>query len=1387
LPLASSQKHIRTTEPFDRGFYAGPCGVVSAQGSELTVALRSALVQDRRRLHVYAGAGIVQGSVPEEEYAEISLKMRQFTEGFPAEPPGGLAASLSAAPNLNTLWATLVVEELVRSGVLHFVICAGSRSTPLVVAVARSPGATFVMNHDERGAAFYALGWAKAVGGPVGVIVTSGSAVANLLPGCLEAAAAQVPLVLLTADRPPELRDTGANQTITQPNIFGRFVRWEKDFPPPSTEYPAHALLSDVDLAVGHATGSLSQNPGPVHLNFCFRENLAPDAGPVRGAPERNSSWDKHYASTPELVRWASEGKPKSVYVPSLPLMCPHGIVDELTELVSAESRIVVVVGALSNAREALLAENIAARLRGVVFACITSGLRQYPGTVHYVDQLLVSPFLAGDLLQVDAVVQLGGPVVSARIAAFVKSARPRLHVRVAPLPTRLDPDHTVTHNVTCSLEAFAGFLLEAGLDAVGCAGCFWQSLSEIAEVSIDDTLSGESFTEPLVARTVTQLLHPLGRLFSSSSMPIRDMDMFARESDQGPPYPLSANRGASGIDGVINTAIGFCRGCEGPVTLLIGDVATLYDLNAFQQLSGPDAPPLTIVVQNNSGGGIFSFLPIAQHRDVFSPCFDEPHRVDFGAACGAFGLRYTCCSTLDEFTLAYSKAQGSSSSGACVIEARVALSHSENAALHKKIGQVVAARVRAAILCQVQLSWFRCGTDVDCCPLLLLHGWLGSKGDWASTSHSLTERGREVLAVDLPGHALSEVSADGPWERAALYSFPVVVESLAALLDRLNIPRVVAVGYSLGGRVAMALASAHPDRIQGLVAISANPGLKSATERHARLQGDQALASRLLGMDDGTFEVFLKKWYAAPLWAGLSSRCPDLLVDILRRRVLTNPRGAALSLVGLSVARQVDFSGSLGKIPLWYVSGGLDKKFGDIGALLSELPAHHVDVSVVSDVGHAVVEEDPQAVVDLCSRVLEKLQSPPVPLPLPTSRRLASACFRPIKLMLKMPLLLSRGQPMSHRSGLLVVLQTQEDSRVCTGVGEVCPLPMFHEESLSEAEAQLQTVLSAWSADPPALPPTLAQLDGSLRRWLSEHAPRVKLLPSVHTGLEMALLHLLYRRSNAPHIGAAAGRKGYCSEVGVNGLLAREEDLDTPASDCHGATVVKVKVGKDPVEDAHRINDLAEMLHRRVGLRARLRLDANQAWDVEAAATFVRELSDLTVGITEYLEEPCHGAVNTFEELAPVWESLNVKTQGRVHFAADESLTSSLLSNPFATSKSPVSAIVLKPALQGIERTFELAHLGQQHNFQPVLSSAFESGVALSHFAILASILGLSGSSSPVSSCHGLGTFGRLAEDVLCPPFADLVHNQNGSGWYVNVLRCQEALDVTADTISES
>eukprot|EP00435_Cladocopium_sp_Y103_P033643 s2226_g8.t1 len=214
----------------------------------------SALLTEGRKLHVYAGAGVVEGSDPSEEFEEISLKMRQFTEAFADAEPCSVAG-LMQLPNLNTLWATVIVEELVRLNVCNFVICPGSRSTPLVVAVARHKQTRHMVNHDERSGGFYALGWAKGTN-EAAVIVTlghpgtaadlgnvrdfegvggfsqqtwSGTAVANLLPAAVEAAQAQVPLLLLTADRPAELRDTGANQTIHQPGIFGCYTRWAKD------------------------------------------------------------------------------------------------------------------------------------------------------------------------------------------------------------------------------------------------------------------------------------------------------------------------------------------------------------------------------------------------------------------------------------------------------------------------------------------------------------------------------------------------------------------------------------------------------------------------------------------------------------------------------------------------------------------------------------------------------------------------------------------------------------------------------------------------------------------------------------------------------------------------------------------------------------------------------------------------------------------------------------------------------------------------------------------------------------------------------------------------------------------------------------------------------
>eukprot|EP00929_Paragymnodinium_shiwhaense_P000413 TRINITY_DN100664_c0_g1_i1.p1 TRINITY_DN100664_c0_g1~~TRINITY_DN100664_c0_g1_i1.p1 ORF type:complete len:1916 (+),score=243.19 TRINITY_DN100664_c0_g1_i1:96-5843(+) len=1467
MPLNKARDFIREVEPFDRGFYAAPCGVVGAKGSELTVALRSALVHDGRKLHVYAGAGIVPGSDPKEEFAEISLKMRQFTEGFPNAPEGfdtvaGRLAALSKLPNLNTLWATLIVEELVRSGTSRFVICPGSRSTPLTVAVVRHVQAEYIVNHDERGAAYYAIGWAKSVGKPVAVIVTSGTAVANLLPAVCEAAQASVPLLCLTADRPAELRDSGANQTIMQPAIFGCNVRWWKDMPPPSEEFPLQALLGDIDLAVAYASGRLGQNPGPVQLNLCFRENLAPDAGAVRGAPGRTAAWSPSYVNTPEMCRWVASSCPRSQYDLPRTSLVGSDVVEELGRLAKrANARILVLVGGLSDAEACLQADEIGRLLNAAVFADITSGLRQWPGTVHYADQLLNSPYLAGDLLQIDAVVHLGANICSARIASFVKAASPRLFVRVSENAKRMDDAFMVTHHLPCSLQALAAALENEGLQKATGAPTLWRRLSAAAGEEIERILvQTERLTEPFIAHTVSKLLPARARLLMSSSMPIRDLDIYAKpcsDTASVSVHPPAANRGASGIDGVLSTAIGYGRGCGRPCTLVIGDVASLHDLNAFQQLSEPHAPALTVVIVNNGGGAIFSFLPIGKHREVFSPAFDSPHNTDFSAVCKAFGIRYACCETPEAFEETYLRSQRDESG--CrpfVIEARTSLSHEDNVAYHRQLGAAVAQRARLELLSQVALSWqltpakptpmarsdegdsTSAETDSEGAapavpPLVLLHGWMGEKSDWSLVSQTLAAAGNPVLAIDLPGHGASQVgdtsepvaTASDAWSAAALYSMPFVVEAINHLLDRLQFDKAILVGYSLGGRIAMAFAHQHPKRVLCTVALSANPGLKAVPDKFARWQDDSALAAKLSAFScTADFESWLERWYGAAIWGDLSQRCPDVLQSIMKRRRQGQPSLLARALLGTSIARQPNYwpkEGEEDRPAFWYVYGSLDQKFAGIGHELdgvfdaaSKAGAASRNRSVCLDgAGHALVEEKPLQVAEVLKQCADSSRRPKdkssrwciVQSPRESTQAnelkggslmLTAVCQRPVELDLKAPLVLSRGSPLQRRGGVLLLLQAASvTGRVITGVGEVNPLPQFHRESLAEAEAQLTAILKAWSAKLPDVPFVLARLDSSMSRWLKANClGGAELLPSVRSGLEMALLHLLGRVSGRPHAFAAAAEANgfsFISEIGVNALATREEDVRNSAG---GSAIVKMKVGRDPAEDAQRVNGMAVALQARWGSCARLRLDANQAWTVEEAVNFVRAMSDEAAAITEYIEEPVQVRADA-STLVADWNVMCEQTSSRIRIAADESLTENGMTPKLLEGCTmPVAALVLKPALQGFEHIVALAAWALEKGARPIISSAFESGVALCHYALLAaSLTPPAGSSEPrVLPSHGLGTFTRLAEDVLDPPFADLIQQQTAdtgpanhqSGWFLSLLACQAALDNTADAL---
>jgi len=244
---------------------------------------------------------------------------------------------------------------------------------------------------------------------------------------------------------------------------------------------------------------------------------------------------------------------------------------------------------------------------------------------------------------------------------------------------------------------------------------------------------------------------------------------------------------------------------------------------------------------------------------------------------------------------------------------------------------------------------------------------------------------------------------------------------------------------------------------------------------------------------------------------------------------------------------------------------------------------------------------------------------------------------------------------------------------------------------------------------------------------------------------------------------------------------VARAEDL---CGSNEGAAIVKVKVGRSPLDDARRVNQLAESLAKKAGSHAGLRLDANQAWTIDEAVSFIGALSPEALAIVEYLEEPLQVPSNS--RLVDVWSDLCLKTNNCMPLAVDESLTEGVLRLDELDGRSiPIAAILLKPALQGFEKTLEIADWGLCRGVRPVISSAFESGVALCHFAVLASIMSQQGSGR-VSASHGLGTFTRLEEDVLCTPFADLV-KISASGWQVDVLNCEQALDETLEKLMSS
>ncbi|MGK7889074.1 MAG: 2-succinyl-5-enolpyruvyl-6-hydroxy-3-cyclohexene-1-carboxylic-acid synthase, partial [Leptolyngbyaceae cyanobacterium] len=570
-------------------------------------------------------------------------------------------------------------------------VSPGSRSTPLAVAIAHQPQAQTIMCIDERAAGFHALGYARATGNPAVLVCSSGTAAANYYPAVIEAATDHVPLLILSGDRPPELLQNGANQTIQQVNLYGPYVRWQVDLPCPTEDISPAMVLTTVDQAVYR---SRHIPAGPVHLNCHFREPLAPLPQAV----------DPDYWQP--LRQWQTATVPYSQYGVALPLPLPTDI-RHLAAVINQSGQGVLLVGQLTSAVAQEKVVALAQHLHWPLLPDVQSGLRfqaeQHSTGVPYFDQLWLTD--ACQSWPIDTVVQIGGRVVSKRLQEWLATHPPRNHVVISETPERLDPDHTVSFKLQAAIAPLLNALLRQ-LQPRPLEPWTTQLIQASQQIDsvIDWVLIQTDMSEPAVARSVSRLLPADHGLYVANSMPIRDLDRYG--CTDGAVTAVGCDRGTSGIEGAIAAAAGFAVGRQSPVTLLVGDLSLLHDLNSLALLKTLDYP-VTVVVLNNGGGGIFSFLPIAQFEDVFDPFFGTPHCWTFGDAARMFGLTYYQPRTVAEFEQIYRSVlrQGQ----ATVIE--VVSDRAENLTLHQTLQREMIAALKTANIPHLHRHYLEGGT----------------------------------------------------------------------------------------------------------------------------------------------------------------------------------------------------------------------------------------------------------------------------------------------------------------------------------------------------------------------------------------------------------------------------------------------------------------------------------------------------------------------------------------------------------------------------------------------------------------------------------------------------------------------------------------------------
>ncbi|MFD1777522.1 2-succinyl-5-enolpyruvyl-6-hydroxy-3-cyclohexene-1-carboxylic-acid synthase [Fredinandcohnia salidurans] len=569
-----------------------------------------------------------------------------------------------------TRYVASFVDELVQVGVTEAIVSPGSRSTPMAILMAEHPDMNVTINIDERSSAFYALGVAKASKKPVAILCTSGTAAANYFPAIVEAYYSRVPLIVLTADRPHELRDVGAPQAIDQNQLYGNHAKWFVEMALPQD---SEQMLAYVRTMAGRAAGTAQSAPaGPVHLNFPFREPLVPNLG------------------LDQLWGTSKMAKKNVNVVVGKPTMDEEQA-QLISDVVSEKVKGIIVCGSHDHSEFGHAVANLAETLQFPILADPLSQLRSGTHPKSYIldgyDAFLRNEEFR-EAFSPDIIIRFGAMPVSKSLLQFIQKQKNTPQIVVDGDGGWRDPTLSATDMVYCDEIEFCQAItkrIQKRSDNGWISS--WININEIVKENINAVHQEETLFEGKVFTELQEILPNGSTLFVGNSMPIRDLDTFFTNNEKS--IHALGNRGANGIDGLVSTAMGISSQNEHTV-LVIGDLSFYHDLNGLLAAKHHHLNS-TIVLINNDGGGIFSFLPQSQEEKHFETLFGTPIGLDYEHAVKMYGGKFTSVENWAEFR----KAISASLNGKGLHVVEVKTDRQENVMIHRKMWNNVSQEIK--------------------------------------------------------------------------------------------------------------------------------------------------------------------------------------------------------------------------------------------------------------------------------------------------------------------------------------------------------------------------------------------------------------------------------------------------------------------------------------------------------------------------------------------------------------------------------------------------------------------------------------------------------------------------------------------------------------------